>query len=271
MKRNGIILYSLLLIGLLMAWPIGYFVSQLEKPAAQDQLTQLDKMAGDLLQFTKKGDMEAAHLTIKKLAESFPKQTLPVSIRIESLHAVTQSILAAKKEFASTKTDEGRLLWYATQVRVAIDSLSNSKQPMWRTYYSSIANQMQNLLHTAVERDIAQFRVQFEENYRLYLAIKPAMSVQLKEEQMNQINAAYELLSKELRNDPLEWQTIREALRELNSGMQAAFIGEDKSAMAGPPGSGSPLTLIFSIAAAVSMALAYVGWKKYSGEQAKTI
>ncbi|MCK9906165.1 sporulation protein YpjB, partial [Frankia sp. Cpl3] len=85
------------------------------------------------------------------------------------------------------------------------------------------------------------------------------------------INAAYELLSKELRNDPLEWQTIREALRELNSGMQAAFIGEDKSAMAGPPGSGSPLTLIFSIAAAVSMALAYVGWKKYSGEQAKTI
>lgn len=271
MKRNGMILSILLLIGLLLAWPIGYFVSQLEKPADKDQLTELDKMAEDLLQLTKKGDMEAAHAKIKKLAETFPKQPLPVSIRIESLHAVTQALLGAKKEFGSARADEERLLWCATQVRVAINALHHSAKPMWRDYHASFANQMQNLLHTAVERNMNQFRVQFDENYRLFLAIKPAMSVQLKEEQMNKINAAYELLSKEMRNNPVEWQPIREALRDLNSSMQEAFVGEDKSALAGLIQPDSPVMLIFSIAAVVMVALGYVGWKKYAGEQAKTI
>jgi sporulation protein YpjB len=267
LQKNGKILFSLLLIGLLLSWPIGLLLTKLEKPAGHKQLAELDKLAAELLTLTKKGDLESAQRKIKKLAETFPHQTLPREIRIESLHAVTQSILNAQKAFASTKWDESQLLWHATQVRVAIDALRFADQPLWRNYYSSYATQMQNLLQSSVERDTAQFRAQFEENYRLYLAIRPAMSIQLNEEQMQQIGAAYELVSKEIRKEAIEWQTVREALRELNGIMQTAFAGEDKSALALLMIPGSPVMLIFSVSAVVTLTLAYVAWKKYAAEQ----
>jgi sporulation protein YpjB len=271
LRKNGKILFGLLLIGMLLAWPIGFLLSKMEKPAGQEQLVELDKLAEELLTQTKKGDMESAQRQIKKLAEKFPKQTLPLEIRIESLHAVTQSILNAQKAFDSAKGEESKLLWHATQVRVAIDALRHAERPMWRDYYSSYATQMQNLLQSAVERDAVQFRAQFDENHRLFLAIKPAMSIQLSEQQMNQIEAAYELVSKEIRKESIEWQTVREALRELSGIMQTAFIGEDKSALALLMRPGSPLTLIASVSAAVILTLAYVAWKKYAAEQAKTV
>jgi sporulation protein YpjB len=263
LRKNRLILFGLILIGLSLAWPIHYFFSQMEKPTDEQQLAELDKLAGDLLALTKKGEVDAARGKLDQLAEMFPNQTLPTRIRLESLNAVTQSILDAKKMYTSSHVNEEKLLWHATQVRVAIDALSHAHQPMWKEYYSPFANQMQNLLQASVERDSIEFRAQFEENYRLYLAIRPAMSVQLQESQMDRIGAVYQRLQKEMRNEPIEWQVIRETLRELSGLMQVAFLGEDKSAQAGLMQPRSPFMLIASITAMVSLVLSYVAWKKY--------
>ncbi|GAA4708877.1 sporulation protein YpjB [Brevibacillus fulvus] len=271
MKRNAKILLTLFLAGLLLALPIGYFVVKLEKPTELDELIQLDKTAAELLTLTKKKEIEAAQVRMNQLAQTFPNTVLPGSIRIESLHAVTQSILAAKKVFTGGEADEAALLWHATQVRVAIDALRNADRPMWRDYYASYANQMQNLLDASVERELTEFRAQFDENYRLFLAIKPGMSVQLTEAEMNRIVADYELLAREIRKDDIDWQLVRETLRELSTDMQEAFTGKERSAFATLMSPHSPFAIIFSIFFAVSMALAYAAWKKYDGEQANTI
>jgi sporulation protein YpjB len=269
LNKNTRMLVFLIVVGLLLAWPIHAWVTKLDHPAEQEHLAELDKLAGEMLELTKQGDIEGAQQKIKLLADRFPNLTLPVTIRIESLNAVTQSILAAKKSFSSPKTNEEQLLWHATQVRVAIDALSHVHQPMWRSYYASYATQMQNLMQSSVERDINLFRTQFEENYRLYLAIKPGMSVQLPEEQMNQIGTAYDTISKEMRNSTMEWQVVREALRELSGIMQSAFIGEDKSAIAMLMLPGSPLMPIVTIVALLIVTLTYVGYRKYAGQQVR--
>lgn len=111
MKKNSKILVFLVVMGLLLAWPISALFSQLEKPAEQEPLAELDKIAEEMLILTKKGDLDAAQAKIRQLAERFPNKTLPVAIRIESLHAVTQSILAAKKSFTSSKVSDDQLLW----------------------------------------------------------------------------------------------------------------------------------------------------------------
>lgn len=268
MNKNTRLLVFFIVLGLLLAWPIHLFLTKLDQPSEQQPLAELDKIAGEMLELTKQGDVEGAQEKIRQLADRFPAQVLPNTIRIESLNAVTQSILAAKKGFASTKMDDEQLLWHATQVRVAIDALSHDHQPMWRSYYISYANQMQNLLQSAVERDVSQFRAQFEENYRLYLAIKPGMSIHLSEEQMNQIGTAYDLISKEMRNGSMEWQVVREALRELSGAMQAAFIGEDISTFAKLMHPGSPYMPITTMVALLIVTLTYVAYKKYAGQQA---
>ena len=270
MRKNRVILLVLIVVGLSLAWPIQSFFSQLQKPEHEAHLVELDQLAGDFYQLTKKGDLDAARSKLNQLGEIFPNQTLPTRIRIESLNAVTQSILAAKQMYANPASGEDKLLWHATQVRVAIDALSHAHQPMWREYYSSYANQMQNLLQASVERDNVAFLAQFEENYQLFLAIRPAMSVQLQAVQMEKISAAYQLIHKEIRNEQVDWQLVREALRELSAQMQIAFVGEDKSTLAQFIHPQSPLTLILTIAGVVCMTLAYVAWRKYQAEQIGT-
>lgn len=270
MRKNRLILLVLVVIGLSLAWPIQSFFSQMKKPANEAHLAELDRLAGDFYQLTKKGDLEGAKSKLNQLGELFPNQTLPTRIRIESLNAVTQSILAAKQMYANPALDEDKLLWHATQVRLAIDALSHAHQPMWKEYYTSYANQMQNLLQASVERDQIKFLAQFEENYRLFLAIRPAMSVQLQAEQMEKIGAAYQLIHKEIRNEQIEWQVIREALRELSALMQVAFVGEDTNTMAQLIHPQSPMTLILTIAGVVSLTLGYVAWRKYLGHHVET-
>lgn len=267
MKKNIRYLLFFLVIGLFLSWPIHNLYSKLDQPVEEKQLAALDQIAHELLTHVKKGDIENAQKRIIQLAEQFPNQHLPMPIRIESLNAVTQSILAAKQSFASANASEQQLLWHATQVRVAIDALTHLHQPMWRSYYSSFATQVQNLQQSAVERNYAQFREQFDENYRLYLAIKPAMSIQLPEEQMASISQAYDVISKEMRKAQIDWQQVREALRDLNGSMQLAFVGEEKSTFARlimrPD---SPLTMIISVGIALLIGLSYAAWRKYEGE-----
>ncbi|UFJ42755.1 sporulation protein YpjB [Brevibacillus humidisoli] len=266
MNKNVALLLFLLLIGLMLAWPITYFAGQLEKEPEQHHLHQLDQLAEDFFQATKQGDIERSRQHIAKIAELFPNLTLPVTIRIESLNAVTQSILAAKQTFVSPRVSEERLLWHATQVRIAIDALHHEHQPIWKNYYPSFTNQLQNLMQAVVERDLTEFRAQFDEQYYLYLAIRPAMSIQVDEQEMSAIDAAYELIIREMRNESPDWQVIRDSLRELSVVMQSVFVGEERSAAGGPWMPGSPLTIIMTIAIVVMLPLTYVGWRKYLAE-----
>lgn len=263
MQKNTKIMLLLLAIGLALSWPIYSFMTSLEKSSEADQYVVVDRLAQELLDLTKKGETELARGKIQRLAEVFPNQTLPISIRIESLNAVTQSILAARNVFTQARADDDKLLWHATQVRVAIDALSHRHQPMWRGYSSSFMSQVQKLRQASVERDTGELRDQFAENYRLFLAIKPAMSVQLPAGQMERINNSYESLAKEIRKESMDWQNVRDILRELNSAIAAAFIGEEKNALGSWLDTRSLVMLIASIGTLVSMTLAYVAWRKY--------
>ncbi|QQE72733.1 sporulation protein [Brevibacillus composti] len=266
MKKNIRFLLFFLVIGLLLSWPIHTLVTKLGRPAEVQQLAELDEIAHRFLLAAKKGDVEDAQQQILLLAEKFPKQKLPQTLRIESLNAVTQSILAARNNLNSKSISEQQLLWDATRVRVVVDALTHDHQPMWRGYYSSFSSQLHDLLLAAVERDYAHFREQFEENSRLYLAIRPAMTIHVAEGQLKRMDAAYDAISKEIRNSKIEWNQVRSYLRELQASTQTAFIGEDRSTLASLIMSDSPAGMMLSVLTAVVMALGYVAWKKYKGQ-----
>lgn len=266
MRKSTRILLLLVVVGLLLSWPISYFFIKWEELPGQEQLVELDKLAEELLTSTKKGNYDFAREKIQLLAQRFPNQTLPMPIRIESLDALTETILVAKQLFMSPQASEEKLLWHATQVRIAIDALNHKNQPMWRDYQTPFFNQMQHMMKAAVEREADELRSQLDENYQLFLAIRPAMSVQISEKQMSRIGAAYGYILKELRSQSLDWIIVRDALRELNGVMQEVFLGEDKSANSNMLVTGSPFTLIVTMTALVTLVLTYVGWKKYLAE-----
>ena len=267
MKKNIRYLLFFLTIGLLLSWPIHTLYTKLDRPEEEKRLYEMDRIASDLLEYVRKGDMVGAQESIEKLSMRFPNQSLPVPIRIETLNAVTQSILAAKQSILSPNESTEQLLWHATRVRVAIDALTHQHQPMWRNYYTAFLTQVQNLQQSAVERDFETFHEQFEEHYRLFLAIKPAMSIHLAETKMTAISTAYEQINKEMRKGEKDWQLVREALRDLHGLMEGVFVGEEKSAFARlmmrPD---SPMLIMSSIIIAVLLSLAYVAYRKYQAE-----
>lgn len=267
MKKNIRYLLFFLSIGLLLSCPIHTLYTKLERPEEEKQLRELDRVAGDLLEYVKKGELTGAQESIQQLSLRFPSQSLPLPIRIEALNAVTQSILAAKQSIQSPSESEEDLLWHATRVRVAIDALTHQHQPMWKSYYTPFLTQVQSLQKSAVERDIETFHEQFEEHTRLYLALKPAMSIHVSEAKMASISAAYERIVKEMHKNDRDWLLIREALRDLHGLIETAFVGEDTSAfsrlMMRPD---SPILIMSSIITALLLSLAYVAYRKYQAE-----
>lgn len=264
MNKNVALLFILLLIGFLLAWPITVLVEQLRKEPELKQLGELEQLAEDFLQATREGDYDRSQRQIAKIAELFPNLTLPVTIRIESLNAITQSILAARQMFASSHVNEEKLLWHATQVRIAIDALHHKHQPIWKSYYPSMSKQLQHLYKAAAERDLTVLREQLAEQYQLYLAIRPAMSIQTKLPHIYAMDAAYEQLSKEMRSETPDWQVVHDTLQRLSTVVQEVFLGEERSALGGLWVAGSPFALITSVAVVVLLPLVYVGWKKYT-------
>ncbi|USG63486.1 sporulation protein YpjB [Brevibacillus ruminantium] len=266
MKKNIRFLLFFLVFGLMLSWPIHALVTKLARPAEEQQLAELDEIAHRLWMAAQKGDLEQSQQQIQILAERFPHQKLPNTIRIESLNAVTQSILAARNNLNSKAINDQQLLWHATRVRVVVDALTHDHQPMWRGYYQSFSNQLQDLLKSAVERDYPHFREQFEENSRLYLVIRPAMTIHLPESELRKLDTAYDAISKEIRNSKIEWNHVRSQLRELYANTQSVFIGEDRSAIAYLIMQDSPVGMMISIMTAVIVTLGYVAWKKYKGQ-----
>jgi len=266
-RKNIRYLSLFLVIGLLLSWPIHTLYSKLDRPEAEKKLLEMDRIASELVDRVRAGDLARAQESIRELAERFPQQSLPLPIRIESLNAITQSILAAKQSILSPHMSEDQMLWDATRVRIAIDALIHRQQPLWKSYYSAFLTQMQNLQKAAVERDFKTFHEQFDENYRLYLVLKPAMSVQFRETDLLEISSAYDRIYKEVRSMEKDWQLIRKSLRDLNSLMQKAFVGEDTSAFARlmmrPD---SPVWIAGSIVIALLLSLTYVAYRKYQAE-----
>lgn len=266
LQKSTRILLLLVVSGLLLSWPISYFFIKWEELPGQEELRELDQLAEELLTSTKKGDYDFAREHMQLLAQRFPNQVLPAAIRLESLNALTETILAAKQQFLTPQVQEEKLLWHAIQVRLAMDALTHPNQPMWREYQTSFFQQLQQMMEAAVERKGEELRHLLDDNYQLFLAIRPAMGVQISEKLMTRISSAYGSILKELRSQSLDWLIIRDALRELNGAMQEVFLGEDKSASGDLMAPGSPFSLIVSITAFVTLALTYVGWKKYVAE-----
>ncbi|WP_232696369.1 sporulation protein YpjB [Brevibacillus daliensis] len=257
-----------LFVAILVVLPISYYVIEQNRPPEEKELAQLDKLASSVLRATEKGDLETAKQDVSQLAMLFPNKTLPISIKIESLNAVTQTILSAKKAYSNPTVTQNQLIWHATQVRLVVDALHQPKNPLWQTYYESYSQQMQHLLLSAVERNKEAVLTQFEENYQLYLALRPAMTIQVKENTMQIITNQYEGITRQIRDSKWDWQVLRASIRELHNAMQDAFIGEEQTAIGSSQnGEDSIYFIMVWLGALILLSLAYVAWIKYSAAQ----
>lgn len=263
MNKSGKILILLVLLGLLLAWPIYVLYGKLEKPPHEKQLAEMVRLADDIYSLTKEGNVDDARNMMMELSQRFPRVAMPKGLRIESLHTVTNSVLAAKQVYSTLNTPIGYMLWQAERLRIAMDALYHPNDAIWREYYAQFADQMEELQLLSVQRNREKFREKWENQYRMYQMVKPGMSVSLSEEKMKQVDDLYGFILEQIRRENTEWSRIRTSLRELKLELQEAFVGKDLNTIGIFRVQRSQDQFIWMLTSIVVVTLGYVAWKKY--------
>jgi sporulation protein YpjB len=228
---------------------------------------KMDVLSQDVYQLTKEAKYGEAKKKLAELGILFAGTKPPKGLSIEAVNALSDTIVKAKRAFAAVEAEPNRLLWHALQVRLAIDSLTHEKQPLWKNYYNSYQEHINKMMLLSAGRKQAEFSRAFVQNLQLYQTLKPAITVAASSQQLEMLSSLYSFLLQETRKVEYNWDAITNALTELNRLVDAIFIGEDQSTFAPGMPPESPLLIIALFASVVLTSLGYVGWKKYKAEQ----
>lgn len=228
---------------------------------------KMDVLSQDVYQLAKEGKYPEAKEKLASLGALFAETKPPKGLSIEAVNALSDTIIKAKRAFAAVKLEPNRLLWHALQIRLAIDSLTHEKQPLWKNYYSSYQEHINKMMLLGAGHKQAEFSQAFAQNLQLYQTLKPAITVAASAQQMEALYSIYSFLLQETRKAEYNWEGITNALTELNRLVDAIFVGEDRSAFAPGMPPDSPLLIIALFASVILTSLGYVGWRKYKAEQ----
>jgi sporulation protein YpjB len=228
---------------------------------------KMDILSQDVYQLTKEAKYIEAKKKLAELGVLFAQTKPPKGLSIEAVNALSDTIIKAKRAFAAVEAEPNRLLWHALQVRLAIDSLTHEKQPLWKNYYSSYQEHINKMMLLVASHKQAEFSRAFIQNLQLYQTLKPAITVSATTQQVEMLYSIYSFLLQETRKVEYNWDSITNALNELNRLVDVIFIGEEQSTFATGMPPESPFLIIVLFASVVLSSLGYVGWKKYKAEQ----
>ncbi|WCK56100.1 sporulation protein YpjB [Aneurinibacillus sp. Ricciae_BoGa-3] len=228
---------------------------------------QLDRLSQDIYEMTKQEKYREAKDLIEELGVQFGKLKPPKGLPIESLNAITDTIVKAKRAFTAVKLQPQKLLWHALQLRLTIDSLTHEKQPLWKNYYNSYKEHISKMMLLAASRKKDEFAYAFTQNLQLYQTLKPALAVQASATDVEKLFSMYSFLIQEVRKPDYNWDAMVTVLQQLNILVDKLFIGKDEPAFAPGVYPDSPVLLITLLGSVLALSLGYAGWKKYKGEK----
>lgn len=250
-----------ILIVFIMSFVMIPQVLAIEHPS--QELDQLSKQVYDL---TKTKQYEKAKEKMDELAKVFTSQVSDKNPDIESLDIMTRTIVQGKRAFASVELDEDRLNWHALQIRLMTDALTHQHQPLWKNYYKTYMEQVNQMISSVSRREGDGFREALERNYQLYATLRPAIAVSQSVNTVEMMDSLYQFLHNKKKDPHSSWEELNGGLTQLKQSAEQLFLTNSRDAYSPVSGS-SPLGIIIAVAAMVLSTLTYVGWKKYKGER----
>ncbi|MBO8170733.1 MAG: hypothetical protein H0Z33_02460 [Bacillaceae bacterium] len=258
--------YFLLMVSIML-----FIISPVHGVDHLSKLEELDLISKQVYDFTKIKQYEKAKEKLDVLADKFTAYHNEKEMDIESLEMMSRTIIEGKKAFAATELNEERLNWHALKIRLMIDALTHENQPLWKNYFGTYQEQLNQMGRAAEKKDMAAFKKVLSENHQLYMTLRPSVMVSHSAETTEMMDSLYRFIFSGVKKDPLSWDELSGGVQQLKHAVQKVFMGEERSTLAPHVIGGSPYVIIFGIAAIVISTLTYVGWRKYRAEKMRMV
>ncbi|WP_375103443.1 sporulation protein YpjB [Paenibacillus sp. RS8] len=232
---------------------------------------QLEQAAEALYGYVLEGDVMKVRQETEELSRILVSSSFEGMTSVEGINALSGVIMDLKAAVASAKISQQQLETTATKLRLAANSLNQPGQPIWLQYYKLIREDLNAMERSGAANDLAGWKAAVERLQSRYENIRPAVIVSRQAEVVN----AFDSWLSYAAGIPSSSQKIERArlLEIVSYGQDAVRVmfgkSKDEPALSLPLAS-QEFGIWGGLAASfIIAALAYVGYRKYRGENQK--
>ncbi|MBP3040439.1 sporulation protein YpjB [Bacillaceae bacterium Marseille-Q3522] len=225
---------------------------------------ELELLSDEALQLTKSQRYQDAG----KILDYFSKQFSTTAknghvLSTDEARAVTVAHQEAADAMVSTAMPHEDRMNSVTKLRLVMDAITSSHQPMWTDMEEPIMSVFAEVKAAVHDGDTQMFHVHLNSFLSLYHVIYPSVTIDIPAKQLQQIEARIRYLD-HYRPKIISNAEGMQELEALETDLQSMFdqVTEDE---ADP----SLWWVIISTGGIIISTLSYVGWRKYKGERQK--
>ena len=232
-----------------------------------NRMDTLDRLSQEVVILTEKGQLAAAKGKLDELAEVFTQLGTEKKISIEALELASSTIVQGKRALADTTPDSKEIQWHATRIRILIDAITHSNQPLWKSYHTTYLEQVSKMHHLAGRSQQEDLRKALQQNYQLYITLKPAIALNHSPSTVQMMDSLYYFLSQQSHEQKVQWEAVQQSLEQLRELTGNVFLGKEQNTFSWYMSSNSPMAMISMISFILVTVLSYCAWRMYRGER----
>ncbi|MBH0157443.1 hypothetical protein IHV10_13770 [Fictibacillus sp. 5RED26] len=183
-----------------------------------------------------------------------------LSLRPEQKRLVEYTFRDAVSSLQNPEWSKEKKLNKLTEVRLLVDALQTDYEPLWKKTGLMMLEPFITMEKGISEDDSVAFHQAANLLLERYETVRPALMVDLKDEDLEKLDEHVSYVDtnrSQILTDPAHQKQLETAAADFEA---LFFAKKDNSEP-------SLFWLIFSIGGIISSTLAYVGWRKYKGDQ----
>ncbi|AJS58063.1 sporulation protein YpjB [Paenibacillus sp. IHBB 10380] len=232
------------------------------------QAQTLNAATERLYRYVLEGNTEKALQEIKQIETVFESSSFQGLTKVEGVHVLAECIVEVKEATAQAQLHPEQWLNASAKLRLAVDSLSHPRQPLWLQYYKVVSEDLNAMQKTLVANNRQALKQAYDSLQGHYELIRPSVVIQREPYEVRTIDSWLSYAGGLSSSGTSETVDIRSMLEQGEELLNELFgKKKDESAFASLsefnlPWRGTIFGGIF-----ILVILIYVGYRKYRGEQ----
>jgi sporulation protein YpjB len=230
-----------------------------------DQQEEWSKTALKITNSINKKQFLVAKEELTKLSTQFAEANFAhKNLSVAGIRALSDTILELEQELNRLMPNEQKMKIAALRLSIAFDTLSHPYQPLWKQYYDPLKERLLEVKQAVHKNKTAELKEAIYQFTREYKLIHPALIISKSKPTIQKLDSLIMALQ---RVDQPEM--IQSSIKELENILYPLFFGSEKDVMAAiaPFGTLPFYWVLLWVSGFIILILAYVGWRKYQGEE----
>lgn len=265
----------MLTVVVLFALSIGGCGFSTSEPGAGNTAANQDRKKAELLnqtadllyQSVTAGKLDEAKVRLLLMEQQMTRIRFDGLTTVEGVHALSDSLLMAKRTFAAVNLSAPEWTVAAARVRLAADALTHPNEPMWLQQYKLFKTDIKRLADALITLDSNASKQAVQTLDGHYSLIRPAVWINRSPGSANKADSLLLFLTARAQQGDKGLLQMAGAIRELDKLIDELFLQKEQPTFLPVTVHESPIILIVFVALFILAVLLYAGWRKYKGDR----